>query len=220
LTDYEYADVLAKIKNVDGSGSGLDADLLDGLHSSSFARVDAIPVFSGGASGSEGGEVRLLKCSTPISGELSLTSDMCIDTYSDYFRVFASFSGDSYSRVFNFDFFRNMIRYGNPNISEKVLCPYSIHTTNSSITAQYNSVIYVDCRSSAITITLPNSNPKYNGYFVTVVDEYGASSTNNITVARNGNTIRGLSEDFIIDVNYGRVTFVWSVNSNTWLLDP
>jgi hypothetical protein len=26
-TDYEDADVLAKIKNVDGSGSGLDADL-------------------------------------------------------------------------------------------------------------------------------------------------------------------------------------------------
>jgi hypothetical protein len=34
-TDYEDADVLAKIKNVDGSGSGLDADLLDGLNTSS-----------------------------------------------------------------------------------------------------------------------------------------------------------------------------------------
>ncbi len=38
LTDYEDADVLAKIKNVDGSGSGLDADLLDGYHASSFIR--------------------------------------------------------------------------------------------------------------------------------------------------------------------------------------
>lgn len=36
LTDYEDADVLAKIKNVDGSGSGLDADMLDGYHSSDF----------------------------------------------------------------------------------------------------------------------------------------------------------------------------------------
>ena len=34
-SDYEDADVLAKIKNVDGSGSGLDADLLDGLNTSS-----------------------------------------------------------------------------------------------------------------------------------------------------------------------------------------
>jgi len=37
LTDYEDADVLAKIKNVDGSGSGLDADLLDGHDSSYFS---------------------------------------------------------------------------------------------------------------------------------------------------------------------------------------
>lgn len=34
-SDYEDSDVLAKIKNVDGSGSGLDADLLDGLNTSS-----------------------------------------------------------------------------------------------------------------------------------------------------------------------------------------
>jgi hypothetical protein len=31
-TDYENADVLAKVKAVDGAGSGLDADLLDGKH--------------------------------------------------------------------------------------------------------------------------------------------------------------------------------------------
>jgi hypothetical protein len=30
LSDYEDADVLAKIKNVDGAGSGLDADLFAG----------------------------------------------------------------------------------------------------------------------------------------------------------------------------------------------
>jgi len=34
-TDYEDTDVLTKIKNVDGTGSGLDADLLDGLNTSS-----------------------------------------------------------------------------------------------------------------------------------------------------------------------------------------
>ena len=34
VSDYEDADVLAKIKNVDGAGSLLDADLLDGEHAS------------------------------------------------------------------------------------------------------------------------------------------------------------------------------------------
>ena len=39
LVDYEDSDVLAKIKNVDGSGSGLDADKLDGYHASSFVKT-------------------------------------------------------------------------------------------------------------------------------------------------------------------------------------
>lgn len=37
---YAAADVLAKLKTVDGSGSGLDADLLDGLQATSFMRCD------------------------------------------------------------------------------------------------------------------------------------------------------------------------------------
>jgi DNA-binding FrmR family transcriptional regulator len=37
-TDYEDLDVLAKVKAVDGSGSGLDADLLDGQQASVFAK--------------------------------------------------------------------------------------------------------------------------------------------------------------------------------------
>lgn len=40
-SSYTAADVLAKIKTVDGAGSGLDADTLDGLSSGSFLRSDA-----------------------------------------------------------------------------------------------------------------------------------------------------------------------------------
>jgi hypothetical protein len=36
---YTAADVKAKLLTVDGSGSGIDADMLDGLHQSSFARA-------------------------------------------------------------------------------------------------------------------------------------------------------------------------------------
>ena len=38
-TSYTASDVLTKIKTVDGAGSGLDADLLDGLDSSDFVRM-------------------------------------------------------------------------------------------------------------------------------------------------------------------------------------
>ena len=40
-SSYTAADVLTKIKTVDGAGSGLDADLLDGLSSNAFVRSNA-----------------------------------------------------------------------------------------------------------------------------------------------------------------------------------
>ena len=40
-SSYTASDVLTKIKTVDGSGSGLDADLLDGQHASAFQTVAA-----------------------------------------------------------------------------------------------------------------------------------------------------------------------------------
>lgn len=50
-SSYTAADVLAKIKTVDGSGSGLDADTLDGLHASEIvptkALIDALAVDAG-----------------------------------------------------------------------------------------------------------------------------------------------------------------------------
>jgi hypothetical protein len=46
LTDFESAyvasDVLTKLKTVDGAGSGLDADLLDGQHGSYYAPASAV----------------------------------------------------------------------------------------------------------------------------------------------------------------------------------
>ena len=46
-TSYTASDVLTKIKTVDGSGSGLDADLLDGLDSSDFVRMTTAQTVAG-----------------------------------------------------------------------------------------------------------------------------------------------------------------------------
>lgn len=48
---YTAADVLAKILTVDGASSGLDADLVDGLNSTSFLRTDANTSFAKTMSG-------------------------------------------------------------------------------------------------------------------------------------------------------------------------
>lgn len=46
-SDYTANDVLTKIKTVDGSGSGLDADLLDGLNSSDFVQMTGAQTIAG-----------------------------------------------------------------------------------------------------------------------------------------------------------------------------
>lgn len=46
LSDYEDLDILDKIKNVDGSGSGLDADLLDGKHGYEYSSTGHMHVVS------------------------------------------------------------------------------------------------------------------------------------------------------------------------------
>ena len=50
-TDYNAADVLTKIKTVDGTGSGLDADLLDGLNASTSHVTDTSTIVARSASG-------------------------------------------------------------------------------------------------------------------------------------------------------------------------
>ena len=45
-SSYTASDVLTKIKTVDGAGSGLDADTVDGIHASSFLRSDAGDTFT------------------------------------------------------------------------------------------------------------------------------------------------------------------------------
>jgi hypothetical protein len=46
-TSYTAADVLTKIKTVDGSGSGLDADTVDGIHAATFYSASNPPPSSG-----------------------------------------------------------------------------------------------------------------------------------------------------------------------------
>lgn len=47
VSEMADSEILNAVKNVDGPGSGLDADLLDGLHESSFIRNDADSTFTG-----------------------------------------------------------------------------------------------------------------------------------------------------------------------------
>ena len=81
----------------------------------------------------------------------------------------------------------------------------------SNYTANVGDYIIADTSSGPFTITLPASPS--TGDFVAIAD--GSNWTTNIlTVARNGSTIEGLSDDIDLDVNGVQVEFVY--DSTTW----
>jgi hypothetical protein len=65
-------------------------------------------------------------------------------------------------------------------------------------------------------MTLPASATL--GDKVGIIDGTGASSTNNITVARNGHKIQGLTQDMTIGTNRSALELVYYNVGNGWLL--
>ena len=72
---------------------------------------------------------------------------------------------------------------------------------------RYREVVLVDSSVGAITITLP-PNPTDDQY-AGVWDAGDMASTNNITIARNGESIIDRAENAVIDQRGGRFDFVW-----------
>ena len=81
----------------------------------------------------------------------------------------------------------------------------------SNYTANVGDYLIADTTAGSFTITLPASPT--TGDFVQIVD--GASwETYNLTVARNGETIEGNTEDVTLDIGGVKVEFIY--DSTTW----
>ena len=70
--------------------------------------------------------------------------------------------------------------------------------------------------TAARTLTLPASPTL--GQEITIFDATGSAGTNNITVARNGNKINGLTEDAIIDVDKAGAVLIYTGATLGWRL--
>lgn len=104
------------------------------------------------------------------------------------------------------------------NVINKI-APAASSTQNwSAKTANYTAVngdrIAADTSGGAFTITLP-ATPT-TGHYVEVTDGGGAWATNALTIARNGSTIMGLSEDMTCSTNNDSFGLVY--NGSTWRL--
>lgn len=86
-------------------------------------------------------------------------------------------------------------------------------TVSSNITLIKNNNYFVDT-TAARTLTLPAS-PSV-GDQIEIFDASGTAGTYNITLDRNSNLINGNAGNFIIDVNGGWYTFVFTGNTYGW----
>lgn len=82
----------------------------------------------------------------------------------------------------------------------------------ANMVASNHGRLAVNTSAAAVTVTLP-ANPT-SGQWVEFIDGGGAFATNNLTVARNGQTIMGLAEDMTVSTN-GQ-TFGMMFNGTTW----
>ena len=76
--------------------------------------------------------------------------------------------------------------------------------------------LLVDCSSAAVTVTLPASAAL--GEEIRIIDATGNSSTNNITIARNGHKIQGASDDLTINTDRAAFGLVYYNAAQGWLL--
>jgi hypothetical protein len=87
--------------------------------------------------------------------------------------------------------------------------PWTVKTAN--YTAVAKDQILANTSGGSFTITLPASPS--SGDYIRIGDDNNWF-TNNLTVARNGSTIEGLSDDFLLDILGIIVEFVYS--GSTW----
>jgi chitodextrinase len=91
--------------------------------------------------------------------------------------------------------------------------PAGIVTASSATNATSGNLYAVDTTSAAFTLTLPAS--PVQGDFIRILDTGGDCEVNNLTVARNGQSIAGDASDFTVDVGRASIALVY-INSYGW----
>lgn len=92
---------------------------------------------------------------------------------------------------------------------------YGWITKTANYTAQNLDAIIADTNGGAFTITLPATPSAGDTIVISDGDDF---STNNLTVARNGSTIEGVDDDFILNIQHVKIDFVY--DGTTWQVFP
>lgn len=91
---------------------------------------------------------------------------------------------------------------------------YAWAVKTANYTAVKGNYIAADTSAGAFTVTLP-ATPAAND-FVVVADVASSFATNNLTVARNGSSIMGVADDFLIDIKNASIRFTYINATYGW----
>jgi hypothetical protein len=96
--------------------------------------------------------------------------------------------------------------------AEKASVTFPAAPKTANYTAAINEGVLTDTTGGAFTVTLPAS--PITGAIVVVVDIADSWGTNNLTIARNGSTIVGDTQDLTCNINNANVQLVYT--GTTW----
>lgn len=88
---------------------------------------------------------------------------------------------------------------------------------SSEVTANNLDTVLADVNGGSFEVKLTNS-PR-DGDDIRIIDVRGLARVNNIVVNGQGAAINGKLEEFIIDINYAMISFIYDKIGNNWILD-
>lgn len=92
----------------------------------------------------------------------------------------------------------------------------TVKTGSFTVSSQdYFQGFFVDTNTAAVTVTLPAS--PNDGEIIKVIDVGANASSNNITIARNGNNIQGVAQDLTVAVDRAAFEVIY-LSSYGWVL--
>jgi len=108
-------------------------------------------------------------------------------------------------QFYNTDTAQTEVWDGTAWVREVVPIPWKVISAAAQLTAG-DAVMLVP--TAAFSVTLPPTPT--SGDSVTLADGSGTIATTNVTVLRNGSTIKGLAQDLVLNINDMRVDLVFT----------
>lgn len=105
-------------------------------------------------------------------------------------------------------------RWNYTNDNEGLTTKFKPVEANMDITIESNTVVLVDTTMGGFQITLPPTPDV--GDFIYVIDTVGKFGNSDITIVRNGDPIRGVSENLKIKVKNAFVTMFFAGGAVGW----